>query len=101
MDASQSNVYLAEDRVLCLALFTKKNEKYTLRYVKKSIAETDVPDNIAELLAQRRRWVNGSWFALIDSLQKCNKVIHSSHHCCRKFVFYIQMFYYVINVLYS
>ena len=55
MDAFHSNIYLAEDRVLCLALFTKKNKAYTLRYVKSSVAETDVPSSIAELMSQRRR----------------------------------------------
>lgn len=55
MNAFASNIYLAEDRVLCLSLFIKKNKSYVLRYVKKSVAETDVPDSIAILLAQRRR----------------------------------------------
>lgn len=101
MDAFHSNIYLAEDRVLCLALFTKKDKAYILRYVKKSIAETDVPDSIAVLMSQRRRWINGSWFALIDSLKKCKRIFHSSHNCCRKFVFMLQMFYYFVNVIYS
>lgn len=34
MDAFQSNIYLAEDRVLCLALISKKGFNYILRYVK-------------------------------------------------------------------
>ena len=55
MNAFNSNIYLAEDRVLCLALVTKKNENYVLRYVKKSLAETDVPESLSELMAQRRR----------------------------------------------
>lgn len=101
MDAFQSNIYLAEDRVLCLALFTKKNKNYILRYVKKSIGETDVPDSIAILMSQRRRWINGSWFALIDSLKKCGKVFESSHNCCRKLSFSLQMLYYLITVVYS
>ena len=46
MDNFSSSIYLAEDRVLCLSLFTKENEAYTLRYVRKGIAETDVPDSI-------------------------------------------------------
>ena len=46
MDNFSSSIYLAEDRVLCLSLFTKENEAYTLRYLRKGIAETDVPDSI-------------------------------------------------------
>ena len=101
MDAFHSNIYLAEDRVLCLSLFTKKGKAYTMRYVKRSIAETDVPDSIAVLMSQRRRWINGSWFALIDSLRKCNRVCHSKHNCCRKCCFSFQMIYYLLNVIYS
>lgn len=46
-----SNVYLAEDRVLCLNIVAHKNQKNTLRYVKKSVAYTDVPENFTSLLA--------------------------------------------------
>lgn len=101
MDAFNSNIYLAEDRVLCLSLFTKRDCNYVLRYVKKSVAETDVPDNLSELMAQRRRWVNGSWFALIDSLVKCKRINNSSHSFCRKFMFTLQMLYYLVNVLFT
>ena len=101
MDNFSSNIYLAEDRVLCLSLFTKRNEAYTLRYVRKSVAETDVPDSITDLMAQRRRWINGSWFALIDSLMKCNKVFQSSHSPCRKAAYIMQMTYYSIVVICS
>lgn len=55
MNAFKSNIYLAEDRVLCLSLATKMNHNYILRYVKKSVAETDVPESLNELMAQRRR----------------------------------------------
>jgi chitin synthase len=44
MDAFHSNIYLAEDRVLCLSLVAKKDQDYILRYVKSSLAETDVPE---------------------------------------------------------
>jgi cellulose synthase/poly-beta-1,6-N-acetylglucosamine synthase-like glycosyltransferase len=101
MNAFNSNIYLAEDRVLCLALISKKNSSYIIRYVKNSVAETDVPDNISTLMSQRRRWINGSWFSLIDSIRKCSKIYESKHNCCRKIIFSMQMFYYVINILFS
>ena len=101
MNAFNSNIYLAEDRVLCLALISKKNKDYLIRYVKASVAETDVPETISTLMSQRRRWINGSWFSLIDSIRKCSKIFHSSHNCCRKLIFSFQMFYYVITVLFS
>lgn len=101
MDTFQSNIYLAEDRVLCLSLVTKKYEKYTLRYVRSSVAETDVPETLSDLMAQRRRWINGSWFALVDSVIKFTKVFRSRHHWIRKIFFSLQMLYYCLNVIYT
>lgn len=46
MTAYNSNIYLAEDRVLSLALVSKKGESYLLDFVKHSVAETDVPNKI-------------------------------------------------------
>lgn len=101
MNAFNSNIYLAEDRVLCLSLISKRNCNYLTRYVKKSVAETDVPETISSLLSQRRRWINGSWFSLVDSIKKCGKIYESSHNSCRKCIFSFQMAYYVITVIFS
>lgn len=101
MNAFNSNIYLAEDRVLCLSLISKRNCSYLTRYVKKSIAETDVPETISSLMSQRRRWINGSWFSLIDSIRKSTKIYESGHNCCRKCIFSVQMAYYVITVMFS
>lgn len=101
MTAFNSNIYLAEDRVLCLSLISKKKSSYLIRYVKNSVSETDVPENISSLMAQRRRWINGSWFSLIDSIQKCPLIFQSGHNTCRKIIFSMQMVYYVVNVIFS
>lgn len=58
-----ANLYLAEDRILCFELISRKDSNYVLHYVKKAYADTDVPDTIPEFLSQRRRWLNGSLFA--------------------------------------
>lgn len=99
MDAYHSNIFLAEDRVLSLALVSRKNKQYTLRYVKKSIALTDVPDSISLLMAQRRRWINGSWFAMIDVIRQFKKVYCSGHTLIRKWAFRILLIYFVVNVI--
>jgi chitin synthase len=101
MDAFNSNIYLAEDRVLCLALVTKANESYLLTYVQSSVAETDIPDDMFRLLRQRRRWINGSWFALIDNLKRWKKIKKSSHTPCRQLLFSFLIFYYTLNVIFS
>ncbi|KAJ1971765.1 Chitin synthase, class 1, partial [Dimargaris verticillata] len=59
----EANMYLAEDRILCFELVAKKNCNWVLKYVKNSKGVTDVPDTLAELISQRRRWLNGSFFA--------------------------------------
>jgi chitin synthase len=70
------NMFLAEDRILCFELVAKAGCKWTLTYVKPSKAETDVPETAAELIGQRRRWLNGSFAAsivrVVLSLVKCS-----------------------------
>lgn len=53
--------------ILCFELVAKAGDKWTLGYVKPSKAETDVPEQAAELISQRRRWSNGSFAASIVS----------------------------------
>jgi cellulose synthase/poly-beta-1,6-N-acetylglucosamine synthase-like glycosyltransferase len=101
MDTFHSNIYLAEDRVLCLSLVSKPGQSYMLRYIRKSVAETDVPDSLINLLAQRRRWINGSWFALIDTILKCKQLLGADHFCCRKLLFVLLIIYYSISAIYS
>lgn len=43
---AERNMYLAEDRILCFEIVTKKNEAWTLRYVKSAKAATDVPTTV-------------------------------------------------------
>ena len=56
-------------RILCFELVAKAGDKWTLSYVKPSKAETDVPEQAAELISQRRRWLNGSFAASVVSLR--------------------------------
>ena len=49
-----SNMYLAEDRILCFAIVTKKRENWVLRYVKSAKASTDVPTQIDDLIGAVR-----------------------------------------------
>lgn len=101
LDLFKANMYLAEDRILCLELMCQKNRYNILRYVKWSIAETDVPSTLNELMAQRRRWVNGSWFSMIYTIKNCNRIGDSSHSRIRKWLFKLLMVYYSVVALFN
>ncbi|TIB70509.1 chitin synthase 2 [Wallemia mellicola] len=96
-----ANMYLAEDRILCWELVSKRNMQWTLHYVKSAKAFTDVPDRIPELISQRRRWLNGSFFAAIHSVTHFYNIYRSSHTILRKIWLHIEMIYQFINLVFS
>ncbi|KAI9204457.1 chitin synthase-domain-containing protein [Polychytrium aggregatum] len=100
-DIFSANMYLAEDRILCFELVTKKNERWLLEYVKSAKAETDVPTDLPELISQRRRWLNGSFFAAVHALQNFYHIGDSGHNQGRKIALYVQAFYNAVNLLFS
>ena len=92
---------IAEDRVLCLSLVAQTGKSYILKYFRDSKAQTDVPDTISGLMTQRRRWINGSWFALIDTVYHCSKICKSGHSKCRKIALSMQMLNYILNLIFN
>ncbi|KAJ3148053.1 Chitin synthase, class 1 [Irineochytrium annulatum] len=96
-----ANLYLAEDRILCFELVAKRHARWTLHYVSKAYAETDVPDSVPEFLSQRRRWLNGSLFAGFYALANIQRIWMSDHRFLRKIGFTIQYLYNVINQLFT
>lgn len=100
-DIFTANMYLAEDRILCWELVSKRGGSWILHYVKSAYAVTDVPDQVPELVSQRRRWLNGSFFAAIHSLVHFHYIYRSSHSLMRKFWIHIEMFYQSFNLLFS
>lgn len=100
-DIFTKNMYLAEDRVLCWELVTKRNASWVLRFVKRAQGETDVPTQIPELISQRRRWLNGSFFAAIHSIIKFSYIYRSNHSFFRKAVLHIEMLYQLVQLLFS
>ncbi|KAJ3276121.1 Chitin synthase, class 2 [Terramyces sp. JEL0728] len=95
----KANMYLAEDRILCFELVTKRNEAWILRYVDKAKAETDVPDNVPEYVSQRRRWLNGSFFAGLHAIIHSYQIFRTRHTIGRKFALLIQSIYNLINLI--
>jgi chitin synthase len=88
--SSRQNMFLAEDRILCFELAAKANDAWTLTYVKPSKAETDVPESAAELIGQRRRWLNGSFAASVYALIHFFSMYKSNHGIIRMIFFHIQ-----------
>jgi len=97
----KSNMYLAEDRILCFELVAKKNCKWLLKYVKSAKAETDVPDNIPEFISQRRRWLNGSFFAAVYSSYNWSKIYSTNHSSLRKLALTFEYVYNLVNLVFS
>ncbi|KZT33743.1 putativechitin synthase [Sistotremastrum suecicum HHB10207 ss-3] len=95
------NMFLAEDRILCFELVAKANDKWTLTYVKPSKAETDVPESAAELISQRRRWLNGSFAASIYALVHFFQLYKTKHSIIRMFFFHVQAVYNIISLVFT
>jgi chitin synthase len=72
-----------------------------LRYVKGAVGETDVPDGLPEFINQRRRWLNGSFFAATYAIAHIGQMLSSGHSLSRKVALSIQAFYNVINLIAS
>ncbi|KAL4819283.1 chitin synthase C [Aspergillus spinulosporus] len=96
-----ANMYLAEDRILCFEIVTKRNCRWLLQYVKSSTGETDVPDQMAEFILQRRRWLNGSFFAAVYAITHFYQLWRSDHSFIRKFMLLIETIYQTINMLFA
>ena len=88
---TKANMYLAEDRILCFELVTKRHEAWVLRYVSSAKAETDVPDTVPEYISQRRRWLNGSFFAGLHAIINFWQIFRSGHSLTRKALIIFQM----------
>jgi chitin synthase len=96
-----ANMYLAEDRILCYELVAKKGSKWVLQYVKNSTGETDVPEGVSEFISQRRRWLNGSFFAALYTVVHFWKIWQSGHSFVRKIMLNIEVVYQVISMTFA
>lgn len=100
-DVFSSNMYLAEDRILCFELAAKRGESWVLKYIRQARGVTDVPDSLDEFISQRRRWLNGSLFAAVYALSHTRQFLSSDHGLTRKIFLMIEAFYSLVNVCFS
>jgi chitin synthase len=118
-DVFTANMYLAEDRILCWELVAKKGEQWVLKFVKSAVGETDVPGNchpsvipptvtnflfpgdVPEFVSQRRRWLNGAFFAAVYSLTHFRQIWRTDHTITRKILLHIEFIYQFIALLFT
>jgi chitin synthase len=76
-------MYLAEDRILCWELVSKRGCKWKLHYVKSARATTDVPDAVSLSSGAGNKLIRGrcrSWCRSVDGmLARRREVVVSSH----------------------
>lgn len=96
-----ANMYLAEDRILCFELIAKLNENWILKYINTAGAYTDVPEQLDDFISQRRRWLNGSFFAAVYSIFNFYKIWRTNHSFLRKLGLQIEFIYQLLNLLVS
>ncbi|KAH7888726.1 glycosyltransferase family 2 protein [Phlebopus sp. FC_14] len=88
-------------RILCFELIAKANSNWVLRYVKGAIGETDVPESLPEFISQRRRWLNGSFFAAVYAIAHVGQIMRSGHSFWRKVMLMVETVYNIINMVFS
>ncbi|KDQ14463.1 glycosyltransferase family 2 protein [Botryobasidium botryosum FD-172 SS1] len=97
----ERNMYLAEDRILCFEIVTKKREGWILKYVKSAKASTDVPTTVPEFISQRRRWLNGSFFAALHATVFMYRIWTSGQNFFRKIWLQIEFIYNAVQMLFA
>jgi chitin synthase len=56
---------------------------------------------VPELISQRRRWLNGSFFAAIHSVVKFGYLYRSDHGIFRKLWLHLLLLYNLFNMFFS
>lgn len=96
----KGNMFLAEDRILVFELLSWKGKDWVMRYVSSAHAYTDPVDSLEGLLKQRRRWSNGSFFAMIFTFESLPRFWRGSGHTLpRKLLITILFGYYIMMQL--
>jgi chitin synthase len=95
----KGNMFLAEDRILGFELLVREGKSWYMAYCNDSVAETDVPETLVDLLKQRRRWLNGSFFAIVYALLNFAKLYKSKHKFHMKIILTLEFAYLCLNTV--
>lgn len=63
--------------------------------------ETDCPNTIAEIIGQRRRWLNGATFASTYALWHFKRIWSTSHTVTRKIALHIEFLFQAVQLLFT
>ena len=83
----EANKILTEDRLLSLAIFTKRNRSFYIKYCPDARAEMELIETVPELLTQRKRIINGGWYAIEHIIYYNNQIRFSKHTNTSKLMF--------------
>ena len=98
----RGNMHLAEDRILCFELIARDGAGWLLHYAKGAVAHTDVPESLSGLIKQRRRWLNGAFFATLHGMRNFGRVLRNAEHpLWRKCLISAQLCYTVATLVMS
>ena len=106
----ESNIFqLAEDRIMSEEIIKFRPlpsdlsgpQYYTLHFLKSAKALTEGQLTLIALMNQRRRWINGSWFALVQVVDQCLfwSVVRTNRSIGRKLLMLIEYIYLIITLL--
>lgn len=95
-DIYRLNRFLADDRILAFELVIKAGQKWHTDIVQSAVAYTDIPVNTTDFINQRRRWLNGAFFATLYSLHMVTRIWASGHNIFRISFLFLQLFHNVL-----
>ncbi|KAL4443113.1 hypothetical protein ABPG74_002180 [Tetrahymena malaccensis] len=76
----EANMFLAEDRILCLGIYCQPDSNFILKYIPDAQAFTDPVESLEEFMNQRRRWINSTLYALDYVLKHFAFHVQESSH---------------------
>ena len=90
MGIFEINEHLAWDTLPGLELVAKAGERWTLRYIRSSKGDVDLPESVEDLISLKRREINASFAAGVYSLTHFSRLLKSSHGILRMLLFLVQ-----------